>query len=145
LRSPPFDVKPEGTDEYAPFAPSSWVHGDSIAAPEAGMKCLRIFIPGLLSFGLALSASAQDTANAGLPPTATTATAAASAAQASSDVEESGADLAKKLNNPISDLVSVPFQFNWENGIGSPDRTRFILNIQPVMPFALNDKTNLIL
>jgi hypothetical protein len=38
----------------------------------------------------------------------------------------------------------VPFQFNWENGIGSPDRTRFILNIQPVMPFALNDKVNLI-
>jgi hypothetical protein len=31
-----------------------------------------------------------------------------------------------------------------ENGIGSPDRTRFILNIQPVMPFALSDKTNLI-
>ena len=38
----------------------------------------------------------------------------------------------------------MPFQFNWENGIGAPDRTRFILNIQPVMPFALNDKTNLI-
>ena len=24
------------------------------------------------------------------------------------------AELAKKLSNPISDLVSVPFQFNWE-------------------------------
>jgi hypothetical protein len=120
------------------------VHGDSIAAPEAAMKCLRVFISGLLSFGIALSASAQDAANAAPPPTATTATAAASAAQAGSNVEESGEELAKKLNNPISDLFSVPFQFNWENGIGSPDRTRFILNIQPVMPFALNDKTNLI-
>jgi hypothetical protein len=28
-------------------------------------------------------------------------------------------DLAKKLNNPISDLVSVPLQFNWEFGYGT--------------------------
>jgi hypothetical protein len=50
----------------------------------------------------------------------------------------------EELNNPISDLVSVPFQFNWENGIGRPDRTRFILNNQPVMPFTLNERWNLI-
>jgi len=113
------------------------------------MKCLRVSIPVLLSFGLAVSASAQDASNTpaptnAAPPTASTATTPAGAAQASPGEDESGAELAKKLNNPVSDLVSVPFQFNWENGIGSPDRTRFILNIQPVMPFALNDKTNLI-
>lgn len=28
----------------------------------------------------------------------------------------SAADLAKKLANPISDLVSIPFQFNWQAG-----------------------------
>ena len=55
-----------------------------------------------------------------------------------------GEELAKKLSNPISDLVSVPFQFNWEQGVGPDDQTRFILNVQPVMPFALNDKLNLI-
>ncbi|HEX5214232.1 MAG TPA: hypothetical protein VFV98_02150 [Vicinamibacterales bacterium] len=54
------------------------------------------------------------------------------------------AELAKKLSNPISDLVSVPFQFNWEQNVGPDKQTRFILNIQPVMPFALTPKWNLI-
>ena len=53
-------------------------------------------------------------------------------------------DLAKKLANPISDLVSVPFQFNWEQGVGPNEVTRFILNVQPVMPFSLNKDWNLI-
>lgn len=53
-------------------------------------------------------------------------------------------DLAKKLSNPISDLVSVPFQFNWEQGVGPDDQTRFILNVQPVMPFSLTRDWNLI-
>jgi len=54
------------------------------------------------------------------------------------------AELAKKLSNPISDLVSVPFQFNWEQNVGPDRQTRFILNVQPVMPFALTPKLNLI-
>jgi len=53
-------------------------------------------------------------------------------------------DLAKKLANPISDLVSVPFQFNWEQNVGPSELTRFILNVQPVMPFEINDRWNLI-
>jgi hypothetical protein len=53
-------------------------------------------------------------------------------------------DLAKKLSNPVSDLVSVPFQFNWEQNVGPSKLTRFILNVQPVMPFALSPNWNLI-
>jgi hypothetical protein len=49
-------------------------------------------------------------------------------------------DLAKKLANPISDLVSVPFQFNWEQKVGPNESTRFVLNVQPVMPFKLSDR-----
>ena len=32
--------------------------------------------------------------------------------------EDEQADLAKKLNNPISNLISVPFQNNWDYNIG---------------------------
>jgi len=52
--------------------------------------------------------------------------------------------LAKQLANPISSLVSVPFQFNWDQGVGPGDDQRFTLNFQPVMPFTLNPKTNFI-
>jgi hypothetical protein len=52
--------------------------------------------------------------------------------------------LARKLSNPVADLVSIPFQFNWDNGVGPDEATRFILNIQPVVPFSLGDKWTLI-
>ena len=58
--------------------------------------------------------------------------------------EGDGQELAKKLSNPVSDLVSVPFQFNWEQNVGPEEQTRFILNVQPVMPFAVNQDWNLI-
>jgi hypothetical protein len=41
--------------------------------------------------------------------------------------------------------VSVPFQFNWENKVGpTNDGLRTVLNIQPVVPFSLTEKVNLI-
>jgi hypothetical protein len=54
------------------------------------------------------------------------------------------ADLAKKLANPISDLVSLPFQFNWEQNVGPNDETRFVLNVQPVIPFSISSDWNMI-
>lgn len=71
-------------------------------------------------------------------------TAAFAFAQPASGNSGNGAELAKKLSNPISDLVSVPFQFNWEQNVGPKEQTRFILNVQPVMPFSLTPKVNLI-
>ena len=66
-------------------------------------------------------------------------TVAADAARA-----QSSAELAKKLNNPIGDLVSAPFQFNWEFGNGPDDDTYQVLNLQPVVPFGISDHTNMI-
>lgn len=53
-------------------------------------------------------------------------------------------ELAKQLSNPVASLISVPFQANWDFGIGEEDATRFTLNIQPVVPFELNSEMNLI-
>ena len=42
------------------------------------------------------------------------------------------------LRSGLKSLVSVPFQFNWEQDVGPTEATRFILNVQPVMPFSVN-------
>jgi hypothetical protein len=54
------------------------------------------------------------------------------------------ADLAKKAQNPIANLISLPLQNNINTGIGPDDETQNILNIQPVWPVSLNDNWNVI-
>jgi len=53
--------------------------------------------------------------------------------------DEADAELAKKTQNPIADLASLPFQYNYDEKIGpTEDGKKSVLNIQPVIPFSLN-------
>ena len=53
-------------------------------------------------------------------------------------------ELADKLSNPVSGLISVPIQGNLDYGIGPYNGSKYTTNIQPVIPFKLTPKFNLI-
>lgn len=57
---------------------------------------------------------------------------------------ESGSDLAKAAQNPIANMISLPFQYNLNLNVGPDDDPQHVLNIQPVYPITLNDDWNLI-
>lgn len=57
---------------------------------------------------------------------------------------QSNAELAKAAQNPVADMISLPFQNNINTGIGPDDETQNVLNIQPVWPISLNEDWNLI-
>ncbi len=52
--------------------------------------------------------------------------------------------LAKQTQNPVSDLTSVPLQFNFNTGGDLDDRTMLNLNFQPVIPFKASTNWNVI-
>ena len=52
--------------------------------------------------------------------------------------------LAKEQQNPISSMATMPWQFNFNSGGGLEDRTLFLLNVQPVMPFKVSADWNMI-
>jgi len=65
------------------------------------------------------------------------------AAQDQEAADKESSDLAKTIQNPLAALVSLPFQANYNRGVGEHERTFFNLNIQPVIPFP-GEKWNVI-
>jgi hypothetical protein len=58
---------------------------------------------------------------------------------------DDSAELAKKLQNPISNLISVPFQSNFEWGAGQGSKGfRYLVNVQPVIPISISEDWNVI-
>ena len=64
----------------------------------------------------------------------------AATAYAETDVEA----LAKKSQNPVEAMVSVPFQNNFNFGMGPDKEMGYNLNIQPVVPLTLSSNWNYI-
>ena len=87
---------------------------------------------------LQLPAAAQEAAPEATPEAAPEATPEA-AQEAQTEA------LAAEAQNPVSNLISVPFQYNLTPGIGpNEDKTLSLLNIQPVVPFALSPDLTLV-
>ncbi len=53
-------------------------------------------------------------------------------------------NLAQAAANPIANMISLPFQFNFNYHTGQFDRSQTVLNFQPVLPFRLSDNWNVI-
>jgi hypothetical protein len=58
--------------------------------------------------------------------------------------QESTAQLARAAQNPVADVISIPFQDNIGFGYGPQKDVQNVLNIQPVIPLHLTEDWNLI-
>jgi len=59
--------------------------------------------------------------------------------------EEDAEAIAKKLANPIANMISLPLQLNYDSDMGETDKgSKYTLNVQPVIPISMNDEWNLI-
>jgi hypothetical protein len=65
-------------------------------------------------------------------------------AMAPAHAEMSAEELAKLAQNPVGNLISVPFQNNTNFNVGPYNGTQNILNIQPVIPIEVNKDWNII-
>ena len=93
------------------------------------MNSINIALLGTLLFGHMAFADSADTE--------------ASTLKTASSNEE----IAKKLANPVSAMITLPFQLNYERGFygtSGQKSNRWTLNIQPVVPFELNDEWKIV-
>src|SRR5687767_7366522 len=81
-------------------------------------------------------AAAADPGDETPPPSADSAEADAAAKNGGGAADPG--ELAKQVQNPIANLISVPFQENLDYNIGPYERARSTLNIQPVIPIKLS-------
>jgi len=61
-----------------------------------------------------------------------------------SHAEMSAEELAKLAQNPVGNLISLPFQNNTNFNVGPYSGTQNVLNIQPVIPISVNQDWNII-
>jgi hypothetical protein len=113
---------------------------------STGFQCPIPLLSALLA-ALALAAGSTDPVKAdSAGSTDQTAPAAAPEANPVAAPEAAAREsLAEEAQNPIANLISLPFQNNTTFGMGpNGDRVLNVLNIQPVVPFALSKDLNLV-
>ena len=124
-------TRPASRSCNAPFTPVIWgptlVATAAVATAQPFLSLDEPWPSGTRRFTLA-QASGTTGASSAAPPEA-----------------DNSAELAKKLQNPVADLISVPLQHNWDFGIGPAEAMRYTVNIQPVMPLSLTTDWHLIL
>jgi hypothetical protein len=64
--------------------------------------------------------------------------------EAKGEAKDDKEALAKATQNPVSDLISIPFQNNFNFGVGPNKVVQYILNVQPVIPIHITEDWNLI-
>jgi hypothetical protein len=70
---------------------------------------------------------------------------AALSTTAAAQQEHSAEELAKKTQNPVADLISVPLQNNFNFGTGfHHNKMLYVLNVQPVIPIKIAEDWNVI-
>jgi hypothetical protein len=57
---------------------------------------------------------------------------------------KSNEELAKQAENPVADLISMPFQSNFNFGVGPYGKLQYDMNFEPVIPFHITSDWNLI-
>jgi hypothetical protein len=108
--------------------------------PSVPRNCLRIvLLAALLILVVCPSMPAQQDSTSGSSGEKTPA-----AGDDESQGPHSSDDLRKATQNPVADLISVPFQNNTSFGIGPYSRIQDVLEIEPVIPTHLTKNWMLI-
>ncbi len=68
----------------------------------------------------------------------------ANSAYADASAIDAESALAKKAQNPVENMISLPFNNNFNFNYGPANQLQFVLNMKPVIPIELNDSWNLI-
>ncbi len=113
--------------------------------PNRFASLIRATLAGL--FGLLIMGSAGAIAQPA-PPAATPIQVKIPQSSVALSADHSGADdateIAKKLQNPVGDLISVPFTNYTNFNVGPNKGTQDVLQIQPVIPFHVSEDWNII-
>ncbi len=99
----------------------------------------------IITLACALAATTTVFAQSGLNSSPAASTASSGTEVAGDDAKAKAAELAKKLSNPIANLISLPLQNNFDWGGGpNDDGFQYKLTVQPVIPISLNEDWNVI-